>query len=125
MNIVTVEQSLVYQQLVHSDFEALIDSRFPNNENSIRRIRNFFGPDSYINCNNKKIDSILNLIIETGDKDEIDRLFKDLATIFENDIPITFLMPKVQTNIVKSNVKGLKNLVKADPVMFLETLWIE
>ncbi len=125
VNIVTVEQSLVYQQLVHSDFEALIDSRFPNSENSIRRIRNFFGPDSYINYNNKKIDSILNLITETGDKDEIDRLFKDLATIFEREIPITFLMPKVQTNIVKSNVKGLKNLYKADPVLFLESLWIE
>ena len=125
VNLVTLENSLVYQQLIHSDFEALIDSRFPNNENSLRRIRNFFGPDSYINYNNNKIDSILNLVTETGDKDEIDRLFKNLATIFEKDIPITFLMPKVQTNIVKSQVKGLKNLVKADPVMFMETLWIE
>ena len=125
VNIVTVEQSLVYQQLIHSDFDALIDSRFPNSENSIRRIRKFFGPESYINYNNKKIDSILNLITETGDKDEIDRLFKDLATIFEREIPITFLMPLVQTHIVKSEVKGLKNLYKADPVLFLESLWIE
>jgi peptide/nickel transport system substrate-binding protein len=125
VNIVTMEQSLVYQQLIHSDFEALIDSRFPNNENSIRRIMNFFGPDSYINYNNNKIDSILNLIIETGEKGEIDRLFKDLATIFEREIPITFLMPLVQTNIVKSEVKGLKDLDKADPVLFLESLWIE
>ena len=124
MDIETMEKNIIWQRLKKNDFEALI-TRFPNNENNIARVKNYFNKNSNTGYKNKKLDSLFNLIENTGDKVEIDRLYKILMPIFERDIPITFIAPQVQTHIVKSNVQGLSNLFKADPVWFLESLWIE
>ncbi len=123
MEIETMEINLVKQHLKKSDFEALI-IRFMNDQN-VSELRNYFGKNSYIGYKNEKLDSILNLIEDTGDISEIDRLYKELRPIFESDIPVTFIGPKVQTHIVNSKVKGLENLFRSDPVKALEFLWIE
>lgn len=123
VDIETIERNIISQRFKKNEFETLI-TRFPNNFN-VPRLRDYFGENSSIGYQNKTIDSILNLIHNTGDLKEIDKLSKLLIPIFERDIPITFLVPQVQTFIVKSEIQGLSNLFKADPVWFMEYLWIE
>ena len=123
MEIIITENSIVKQRLKNNDFEALI-IRFLNDQKT-GNFRNYFGVDSYTGYNNKKLDSIINLLEDTGDVNEIDDLYNELAPIFERDIPITFFSPIVQTHIVNSRVKGLEDLFRSDPVRYLETLWIE
>ena len=124
MDIETMENNIVHQRLKKRGYEALI-ARFPNNENYIVDLRNYFGDSNYINFKNKNIDHLLSLIQETGSPTKIDSLYKMLIPFFQSDIPLTFLLPQVQTVIVNSKVKGLENLYKVDPVWFLEYLWIE
>ena len=124
MEIETIESNIIRQKLNKNEFEAILQ-RFPNTENSISRIRHFFDDKSIIGYKNYKLDSILNLIENTGDIKEIDRLYYQLRPIFQNELPMTLLVPQVQTHVVRSNIKGLSNLYKADPVWFLEYLWIE
>ena len=124
MDIETMENNIVHQRLKKRGYEALI-ARFPNNENTIVHVRNYFGDSNYINFKNKNIDHLLSLIQETGSPTKIDSLYKILRPIFQSDMPLTFLFPQVQTVIVNSKVKGLENLYKVDPVWFLEFLWIE
>ena len=124
MDIETLESNIIRQRLKKRDFDALID-RFPNHEWNIDVVRGFFGESNYLNYKEKKIDDLFSLIQKTGNKQEIDSIYKLLRPNFQSDIPITFLLPQVQTHIVSSKVKGLYNLYKADPVWFLESLWIE
>ena len=124
MDIETIEGNIIRQQLETNDFEAII-TRFPNSESGVNRIKTYFNKDSQIGYYNREIDSIFNIIENTGDKNEIDRLYKQLVPIFEKEIPITFIVPQVQTHIVRSEIKGLSNLFNADPVWSLESLWIE
>ena len=123
MEIETMERNIIKQRLRKSDFEALI-MRFLNDQ-KVHKLKDYFGNNSYFGYKNEKLDSILNLIENTGDINEIDRLYKELRPIFERDIPITFISPIVQTHIVNSKVKGLENLFRSDPVKSLEFLWIE
>ncbi len=122
MDIETLDFITVRERLKKSGFEALI-TRFPSHD--LVRLRNYFGESNYINYKNKKIDELFNRIQNTGDPTKIDTLYKMLRPIFLNDVPITFLVPQVQTHIVSKKVKGLHNLYKPDPVWFLESLWIE
>jgi hypothetical protein len=46
-------------------------------------------------------------------------------SIFRKDIPLTFLVPQVQTAVVHKRIKGLSNNMKWEPVWFAEYLWIE
>ena len=124
VDIVTLEGNIIKQKVDRNEFEAIL-FRFPNKENAVYRIRNYFDDNSIIGYKNKAIDSLLTLIENTGDKKEIDRLFSQLRPIFQKDLPFTLLVPQVQTHIVRSDIKGLSNLFKADPVWFLESLWIE
>ena len=123
MDIETMENSIMWQRFKKGDFEALI-KRFLNNLN-VFELRSYFGENSYFGYKNEKLDSILNLIEDTGDINEIDRLYKELIPIFERDIPITFICPVIQTHIVNSKVRGLENLFRSDPAKALEFLWIE
>ena len=124
MNIETMEGNIIRQRIKKNDFQAMI-SRFSNLTGNVVRLKTYFSKDSSIGYYNKELDSLLNVMELTGNPKEIDDLYKQMMTIFEKDIPITFLVPQVQTHIAKSNVQGLSNLFKADPVFFLESLWIE
>ena len=123
MEIIITEGSIVKQRLKNKNYDALI-TRFLNDQRS-SNFRDFFGVDSHTGYRNVKMDSIINLLENTGDINEIDSLYKELAPIFERDIPVTFLSPLVQTHIVNSKIKGLENLFRSDPVRYLRYLWIE
>ena len=123
MKIQTIENNIIRERFREKAFDVIL-TRFDNSFN-FRWIREYFGEDSKIGYQNKEMDSIINLIENTGNIEEIDRLAKELHPIFQKDLPITFILPQVQTHIVRSNVKGLNNLYRTDPVWFLEYLWFE
>jgi peptide/nickel transport system substrate-binding protein len=124
MEIESIEANIIRQRLNKNEFEAILQP-FPNREDAIARIRNYFDENSTIGYENRKLDSLFQLIENTGDKKEIDRLYRQLIPIFQEDLPVTLLVPQVQTHIVRSDLKGLSNLYRADPVNFLEFLWFE
>ena len=123
MEIEALEINLIKQRLRKSDFEALA-IRFMNDQD-VSELRKYLGKTSYIGYKNQKVDSMFYLIGETGEINEIDRLYEELRPIFERDYPVTFLGPKVQSHIVNKKVMGLENLYRSDPVKSLEFLWIE
>jgi len=124
MGIETMERSVSMQRLSNGDFEAT-RLRFFNHESNQMEMQHVFGEESNIGYWNPEIDSLLKLIYYTGDTARIDSLYLEIMPILANDIPLTFLLPQVQTYIVRSNIKGLKNLYRADPVWFMEFLSLE
>ncbi|MEK6255499.1 MAG: hypothetical protein N2B05_12445 [Gemmatimonadales bacterium] len=55
----------------------------------------------------------------------MDSINRNLAPLIRSDLPITILYPEVTTYVVHRRVQGLESPFRADPIQFLERLWIE
>ena len=49
----------------------------------------------------------------------------ELANIVRADAPVTFLCPKVDLELVHRRVRGLSSPWRAEPLQFMEELWLE
>lgn len=124
MEIETVEQNIVKQLFKKNEFDAILSLLY-NEENELHLIRAYMGVNSYLGYSNPVLNNLFDQMDATGDKNKIDSLYQESFTVFENDMPVTFILPLVQTHIVNNNIMGLQNNFKPDPVWFLESLWIE
>ena len=52
-------------------------------------------------------------------------VYRELTRIFRAEWPATFLSPHVGTVFAHRRLQGLSNPWRADPVWFMEDLWIE
>ena len=78
-----------------------------------------------IGYDNPGVSRLLASVRETADPDQEDSIYRSLAPLIHHDLPITFLYPEVMTYMVHRRVRGLKSPFRADPIQFLEQLWIE
>ncbi len=111
MEIETVEQSTARQLLKKGDFEVVL-AVFFNSINNFHFIKSCLGNNSYLGYNNPELNNLFEQIEATGDKVKIDSLYKKSFSIFERDMPLTFVLPWVQTHIVNKNIKGLQNKLR-------------
>ena len=125
MEIQILDVSVVRPRLKAGEFDALffrfINSTTQPNFGHARLL----GEDSPFGYTNPKMIRLLNLAVDLIDPDEKDRVYLEIMPIFSADIPITFLLPKVQTCIVHRRIKGLITPYRAFPVQFMEHLWLE
>lgn len=124
MEIQTVEQIISRKMMEEDEFDAVL-AKLYHSENELQIAKDFFGEHSILGYNNTRLKALIDSIEATGDAHEIDSFYKETHLIFQEDFPVTFILPSIETHIVTKNIKGLKNLYKADPVWFLESLWIE
>ncbi len=59
------------------------------------------------------------------DRVERDLIYGRLSSIFQKDLPATFLYPFVATFVAHRRVRGLTSPFRADPVMHMEELWLD
>jgi hypothetical protein len=45
--------------------------------------------------------------------------------LFQADLPVTFLYPMTWTHVVHRRVRGLSTPWRADPVWYMEHLWLD
>ena len=78
--------------------------------------------------NSREYDWVIGLLKEAVvaiDFDERDMVLREIMPIFMEDVPLTLLLPQVQTYVVDRRVRGLSNHARPNPVWFAEYLWIE
>ena len=61
----------------------------------------------------------------TIDPTEQDRLYRQLAEIFQAEVPATFLLPFLDTFLAHRRIHGLKKLALSDPIEHMDELWLE
>jgi ABC-type transport system substrate-binding protein len=115
---------VVRQRVTASQFEAAL---FVANSSldSPMGVLPFFGEESFIGYTNRDVIVLLNELQSTIDPNEIDRIHRQLAPIFEADLPVTFLYPNIGTSVASRRVQGLSTPFRADPVRYMDELWIE
>jgi ABC-type transport system substrate-binding protein len=68
---------------------------------------------------------LLNVAKDTIDLDKLDRIYQEIMPIFAEDMPITLVLPMVQTSVVHRRIKGLSSPFWTRPSVYMEHLWIE
>ena len=62
----------------------------------------------------------------TFDPDEEDRLYGELATLFREELPATFLYPDVWTTVASRRIRGLEDAAyRGDLTWCMDQLWLE
>ena len=124
MEVQSFQNSLVMRRFRNGDFDAVF-GRFKNGTKGNFQQLLLFGKKSNIGYTNPKLIEHLNTLKYTIDPAERDRIYREIMPIFQADLPITFLLPQIQTVVVHRRIRGLTNSIKWEPVWFAEYLWIE
>jgi peptide/nickel transport system substrate-binding protein len=85
----------------------------------------YFGSESVLGYNNSTVVGLLGEAAATLNPDEVDRIYRQLMPVFEEDIPITSLYPDVRTTVAHRRVRGLSSPYRAEPVWHVDDMWLE
>lgn len=105
-------------RLRRGDFEAAISDITYNMHNE------FFGVDSPLGYRNPAVVDLIRDARRTANPDVLDELYRDLWVRFQEDMPVTFLFPAYWTTVANHRVRGLSAPYRAEPVWYMEHLWI-
>lgn len=122
MDVQLVEGRLVWERIKSGDFQAALARQ---NLGSGRARRQLFGEKSWLGYRHPRIPGLLDTLDVSIDPVERDLIYGQLSSIFQEDLPVTFLYPLVATFVAHRRVRGLESPFRADPVMHMEELWIE
>lgn len=122
MEVQLLEGRLVWERMKSGDFQAALTRQ--NLGSAVAR-RQLFGEDSWLGYRNPGIPGLLDTLEVSVDPVERDIIYGELSSIFQEDLPATFLYPLVETFVAHRRVRGLSSPFRADPVMHLEELWLE
>ncbi len=122
MDIQTMASSFILDRVREGEFEAALTfiRTYPG---GLQRLR--FGKGPPIGYRNVRAAQLIDRASITRDPNVLDRICRELTEIFRADVPVTWLYPSIRTFFVHRRIRGLSSPWRADPVQFMEELWIE
>ncbi len=124
MDVQTMEFPLVRERVKAGKFQAamfVVNQKLTSPVGLVA----LFGENSPIGYANSSVIALLKKAQATVNPDEIDQILRDLMPIFQADLPVTFLYPNVGTTVASRRIRGLSSPYRADPVEYMEELWVE
>ena len=121
MQIRMLDRGVVRSRVRSGDFDAAFHPLW----NNVDGYLNWFGPESPLGYNDPEVMRLLRSIKETMDPAQLERIYRPLTSLFQRDMPITFLFSEAQSYAVAWWLRGLESPYRADPMQFAERLWIE
>ncbi len=88
-------------------------------------LRRDFGEGSPLGYRNARMMELIDRAVETAHPEVQDGIYREIAEILRADQPVTFLHRFGVTTVAHRRIRGLSSPWRADPVMFMEDLWIE
>ncbi len=121
MDIEMLDPSLAKARLKTGDFEAA----FAHVETGQFYLAQYFGEGNPLGYENAEMVELLERATMTADPEAKDRVYRKLTRLFRAELPATFLFPYVGTVFAHRRIKGLSSPWRADPIWFMEDLWLE
>jgi ABC-type transport system substrate-binding protein len=91
--------------------------------------RNFVGPDSAFGSGfgytNRALLELIDRAIATPDSEAQDQIYREMGAVFQRDVPVTFLSPRLMTTFAHRRIRGLAAPWRGDLVRSMEDLWLE
>ncbi len=121
MEIQTLEFNAQFQRAVTGDYEAAINFVFNHWEgNGAPR---FLGSAGYGNPRFPALADRLRTLLPPEQQDEV---FRELAQLFQQDVPATFLYPEILTTVAHRRIRGLdRSPYPGDLTWCMDQLWLE
>ena len=107
------------------DFDAVLFRFFHRLNEGNWTSGRFLGEESPIGYRNPAVEALIASWQRTLDEAESDRIYRELWPILEQEAPMTYLYPSVWSYAASNRLRGLSSPWRADPVLFMEDLWIE
>jgi ABC-type transport system substrate-binding protein len=101
------------------------DAAFMIVQSSPQCFLKYFGTDLPLGYNNPVAVKLIEDAMATADTNEKDRIYSALSRIFQEEQPITYLLPTTRTFFVHIRVQGLSTPFRADPLKIMENVWLE
>jgi peptide/nickel transport system substrate-binding protein len=89
------------------------------------RLQHLFGEGSPVGYRNADVIQLVDQLAAAADPDLQDELYGELMDIFRADMPVTVLLPFFETFFVHHRIRGLSIPFRADPVRYMDELWLE
>ncbi len=121
MRIQPLDRSVINQRTTSGDFDAAFVPFWNHVDGHLK----WYAADNMIGYANQEVVRLLQAVRATADMGERDSLYRELAPLFLEDMPITLLVPAVDVVVARSEVRGLDSSTWADPVVNMEKLWRE
>jgi peptide/nickel transport system substrate-binding protein len=128
MEIQMLEINLAREKLRAGQCDAAF-SEFANGiGGTLHGYSKYFGENSPIGYRRQEVHEFINAL---GSKQVllddvlVDKLYLNISPVIKEDLPLTFLFPRVSYYVVKSNIMGLKSPFRGNPIQIMEDLWIE
>lgn len=121
MQIRMLDTRVVRDRVRSGEFEAAFQPLW----NHVDGYMTWFGSESPLGYHNAEVARLLGSIKETMDANQLDGIYRELTSIIQRDMPITFLFSEVRSYAVPAWLRGLESPYRADPTRFSERLWIE
>lgn len=115
-----LQGSVKRERMMAGDFDAVVEDVV----SLVTRVW-AFGEDNYLGYDNPRVADLLDRIGAAFNPDSVDAYYRELGETFAEDHPVLFLYPAVGTFIVNRRVRGIIPPHRADPVWYLEDLWVE
>lgn len=88
-------------------------------------LQEFFRADSPLGLTDPQVIALLNRAMASGEPDLQDEVFSRLTDFFRAEVPVTILTPFTRTTVAHRRLHGLSTSGRADPVRYMEELWVE
>ncbi|MGK2935115.1 MAG: ABC transporter substrate-binding protein [Gemmatimonadaceae bacterium] len=121
MEVVMLEDALMWKKLLDGDFEALFFRHQPGPGAQ----RRDFGRANRIGYQSPWAFEVIDRLMATADPDEEDRLYGELAKIFRAELPLTRLVWKSEVTFAHRRVLGLSTPFRADANTHMENLRVD
>ena len=128
MNIRPLDEADVNRRVKDGDYEAAIGTvniYGASSEASVdgTHLRQPFDAAGYVS---PKLIGLFGRLWRAVDPDEVDRVLRDIAALFQQDVPATFLFPPVATTVASTRIRGEENCNgEGDITGCMESLWLE
>lgn len=121
MEVVMLEDALMWKNLVAGDFEALLFRHQPGPGAQ----RRDFGRENRTGYRSSAAFDVIDRVMATADPDEEDRLYGELAEIFRAELPLTRLVFMHDVTFAHRRIRGLSTPFRADANTNMEKLWVD
>jgi peptide/nickel transport system substrate-binding protein len=125
MELETVEAAAIRERLRAGRFQAVLERFFvPWVADESRRER-WWGADGPTGWYHPRAEALFDSLAALADPGEIDAVYRALVPIFQEELPILLLFPRVQNVVAHRRVGGLQGPFRADPVLVAEELRLD
>ena len=121
MDIQMLEGRLANARRMAGQFEAA----FSAIASSAETLQRWFARNSPIGYRNPAVIKLIDEALVTEEPTAQDRIYTDLNKVFRAEVPVTFLFPYILTVFTHRRLRGLNSPWRADPLQYMEDLWLE